>query len=124
MLDEILETIITMILDAIESFFNALVYPTTKHLQTAIYTSMVFLLFSLISLLFEGIPIFVDWQEALTCTIILFIIYGANSISQNDIKKMTGTIKDKANKAKHKVTKAVKSTTKKTTKTSKKKSKK
>lgn len=122
MLDEILETVITMILDAIESFFNALVYPTAKHLQTAIYTSMVFLLVSLTAMLFENVPTFVDWQEALTCTIILLIIYGVNSISQNDINKMSNSIKDKANQAKHKVTKAVK-TSKKDSKTSSKKSK-
>lgn len=114
MLDEILETAITMILDAIESFFNAMVYPTAKHLQTAIYTSMVFLLCSLIAELFDGITMFVNWQEALTCTIILFIIYGISNVSQKDINKMSSSIKDKADQAKKKVSKAVKTTTAKT----------
>lgn len=124
MLNEILETAITMILDAIESFFNAMVYPTAKHLQTAIYTSMVFLLCSLIAELFDSITLFVDWPEALTCTIILFIIYGVSSISQNDINKMSGSIKEKATQAKKKVTTVVKSTTsKKGAKTTKKKAK-
>ena len=111
MVNEILETAITMILDAIESFFNAMVYPTAKHLQTAIYTSMVFLMCSLLAELFSGIVMFVSWQEALTCTIILFIIYGFSTISQNDINNMSGSIKDKATQAKKKVTKAVKSKT-------------
>ncbi len=111
MLDEILETAITMILDAMESFFNAMVYPTVKHLQTAIYTSMIFLLCSLISELFEDIVMIVSWQEALTCTIILFIIYGINSITQNDINKMSISIKEKATQAKHKVATTVKSAT-------------
>lgn len=112
MIDEILETAITMILDAIESFFNAMVYPTAKHLQTAIYASMVFLLCSLISELSDSIVMFVSWQEALTCTIILFIIYGVSSISQNDINKMSGSIKEKANQAKNKVKTVVKTTSK------------
>ena len=124
MLDEILDTAITMILDAIESFFNALVYPTAKHLQTAIYTSMIFLLFSLVAELLGNIVTFVSWQEALTCTIILFIIYGLNSISQNDINKMSSSIKDKASAAKRKVKTAVKSTSSKAKKVPAKKSKK
>lgn len=109
MLDEILDTAITMILDAIESFFNALVYPTSKHLVTAIYTSMGFLVFSLVMELIGSVASFVSWQEALTCTIILFIIYGVNSISQKDINRLTSSIKDKAGKAKSKVTSTVKS---------------
>lgn len=116
MLDEILETAITMILDAIESFFNALVYPTAKHLQTAIYTSMVFLLCSLIAELFNNVVMFVSWQEALTCTVILFIIYGVSSISQNDINKMTGSMRNKAEQAKKKVVKTMKSTSVKSSK--------
>lgn len=109
MVDEILETAITMILDAIESFFNAMVYPTAKHLQTAIYTSMIFLFFSLLAEIIDDITMFVNWQEALTCTVILFIIYGVSSISQNDINNMSSSIKDKATQAKKRVTTAVKS---------------
>lgn len=110
MIDEILETIITMLLDTIEGFFNALVYPTSKHIITAIYTSFGFLVLSLLAEIIPSITLFVSWQEALTCTIILFIIYGLNSISQNDINKITGSVKAKANQAKSKVEKTVKTT--------------
>lgn len=84
-----------MIVDGLEDFFSVMVYPNKKYLKTSIIICLGFLLFSLVSLVFD-IFTFVSWQEALTGLIMLLIIYVASITTMGDINKVTSLIKNTA----------------------------
>lgn len=96
-MEEIAKTIIEGIMDAIEEFFDAMVVPTQRYVLDAFFVSCGFLAWSIIAWLFD-IFTFVDWQEALTCTILLGIVVLIDTSSRSAIKGNLNKIKALASK--------------------------
>ena len=51
-------------------------------------------MFSVIALILE-IPTFVQWQEAITSILLLFIIYLSSELTMRDIRQLTTKVKTK-----------------------------
>jgi hypothetical protein len=90
--ESILKIIIEGIFDAIEEFFEALTVPTRSYTLDAFFVSIVFLGWSIVAWLFELFS-FVNWQEALTCTILLGIIVLIDSSTRSTIKSNLAKVK-------------------------------
>lgn len=83
------------VMDALEEFFDSLTAPSTKFTLQAFIYSLIFLV---VSVVFEfcEIPCFVQWQECLTCSILMFIIVLIDGSVRSDIKSGMGKIKSMA----------------------------
>lgn len=97
MFSEILDTIISTIVDGLENFFDVVTYPTRKYVKTAILINCGFLLFSSAGLLF-GYPVFVDYYEVLTAMVLLLIIYFVSDISSKQVMEVSSLMKQKTTK--------------------------
>lgn len=97
MFSEILDTIISTIVDGLENFFDVVTYPTRKYVKTAILINCGFLLFSSAGLIL-GYPVFVDYYEVLTAMILLLIIYFVSDISSKQVMEVSSLMKQKTTK--------------------------
>ena len=95
-MEEILKSLIDSIMDAIEEFFNALIIPTVSFTKDAFIVSLVFLAWSIFAE-FAKAPALVNWQEALTCTILLLFIVLIDGNTRSSIKDSVIKVKDAAN---------------------------
>lgn len=88
---DLFKLVVDSIMDAIEEFFNALIIPNVNFTKDAFIVSLVFLGWSILAKVLK-LPSLVNWQEALTCSIILtFIVLIDNntrSIVVDNIKKV------------------------------------
>lgn len=89
---EYLKYFIEAIFDALEEFFSALTAPSTKFTFGAFLVSLGFVAWSVIAL-FAELPTFVDWDEAVTCSILLLIIVLIDTSARNSIKSTLSKIK-------------------------------
>lgn len=96
-MEEFLNILVTGIMDAIEEFFEALTVPSRKYTLYAFFVSLVFLAWSVIALLFN-LSTFVNWQEALTCSILLLIIVMIDSSTRSKIANNMKGIKSLASR--------------------------
>ena len=85
--------IIETIMDSLEEFFNALTIPTAKFTQDAFYVSLGFLGWSILAEILN-IFTFVNWQEAVTCSVITLLLVIIDSSSRDNIKKNVAKIKN------------------------------
>lgn len=97
MFSEILDTIISTIVDGLENFFNVVTYPTRSYIKTAIFINCGFLVFSVAGLLF-GYPVFVDYYEVLTAMVLLLVIYFVSDISSKQVVEVSSLMKQKTTK--------------------------
>lgn len=102
---EYLKYLIEAIMDAIEEFFSALTAPSTTFTFYAFLVSLGFVGWSLIAL-FAGLPSFVNWDEAVTCSVLLLIIVLIDTSARNSIKGTLSKIKGVTNKVNIKKRKA------------------
>lgn len=96
---EFVKYFITIIIDAVEEFFDALIVPSTKFTFDAFLVSLGFLGWSILSL-FTQLPNAVSWQEALTCSILMGIIVLIDTSVRSSIKSNIDTIKQFSTKVK------------------------
>lgn len=96
---EFVKYFITIIIDAVEEFFDALIVPSTKFTFDAFLVSLGFLGWSTLSL-FTQLPNAVSWQEALTCSILMGIIVLIDTSVRSSIKSNIDTIKQFSTKVK------------------------
>lgn len=96
---EFVKYFITIIIDAVEEFFDALIVPSTKFTFDAFLVSLGFLGWSILSL-FTQLPNAVSWQEALTCSILMGIIVLIDTSVRSSIKSNIDTIKQLSTKVK------------------------
>ena len=80
------------VMDAIEEFFESLTAPSTKFTLSAFIYSLVFLAWSFVAELTE-IPCFVQWQEVLTCNILMLIIVLIDGSVRGSIKSGMSKVK-------------------------------
>ena len=92
-----LEMIVNGLMDALEEFFNAIALPTSKHIKDGFLVSLAFLGVSILTSLLN-IWCFVDWKEALTCSILLGIITLIDNSVRGNIRNNVNKIKDLASK--------------------------
>lgn len=104
---EYLKYLVEAIMDAIEEFFSALTAPSTTFTFYAFLVSLGFFGWSIVALYAE-LPTFVDWDEALTCSLLLLIIVLIDTSARSSIKSTLLKIKgvtDKVNIKKRKANK-------------------
>jgi hypothetical protein len=94
---EFVNILVTGIVDAIEEFFSALTVPTKRYTLEAFFVSLVFLVASVVAYIFDLFT-FVDWQEALTCSILLGIIVLIDTSTRSTIKGNLGKIREVASR--------------------------
>lgn len=104
---EYLKILVEAIMDAIEEFFSALTAPSTAFTFDAFLVSLGFIAWSLIALA-TGLPSFVSWDEAVTCSVLLLIIVLIDTSARNSIKSTLSKIKGVTNKVNIKKRKATK----------------
>ena len=85
------------IMDAIEEFFNSISAPSTKFTFNAFIVSIGFLIWTIIASIFDLFS-FVDWAEALTACIILFIIVLVDNGARSSLKASALQLKESASK--------------------------
>lgn len=98
MFGEILDTVISAIIEGLEDFFNVITYPSRKYIKTAIFIACGFLAMSIVGLL-AGMFLFVQWYEALTAIIILTIIYFVSDITSKQVHDTANAMMMKTSKA-------------------------
>ncbi len=96
-MSEFLNILIAGIMDAIEEFFDALTVPSRRYTLYAFFVSLIFLGWSVVAMLF-GFATFVDWPEALTCTLLLSIIVLIDSSTRSKIKCSLSGVKSLASR--------------------------
>lgn len=96
-MSEFVNILVTGIVDAIEEFFSALTVPTKRYTLEAFFVSLVFLVASVVAYIFDLFT-FVDWQEALTCSILLGIIVLIDTSTRSTIKGNLGKIREVASR--------------------------
>lgn len=82
---DFIDMLIECIMDSVEEFFASLTAPSTKFTFDAFVFSLIFLCGSIAAEMF-GIPTFVQWQEALTCSTLMFIIVCIDTSVRGKIK--------------------------------------
>ena len=120
MFTEILDAIISTIVDGLENFFDVVTYPSRKYIKTAIYINCGFLVFSLAGLLMQ-FPVFVDYYEVLTAMALLLIIYFVSNVTSKQVQDVSNLMMERTTKFINTAKKQVKSVGKKTNKSKKKK---
>ncbi len=85
------------VMDAVEEFFESLTAPSTKFTFKAFMYSIGFLIMSVV-MQYCDIPCFVSWQEALTCSILMFIIVLIDNSVRGKIKTGMSGLKELASK--------------------------
>lgn len=80
------------VMDALEEFFNSLTAPSAKFTFRAFLFSICFLVLSIV-MKFIGYPCFVDWQEALTCVLLMGVIVLIDSSVRTNISQGMQSIK-------------------------------
>lgn len=96
-MDEVLKVIVEGIYDAIEEFFSALVVPSRRYTLDAFFVSLGFLAWSLIAFFYD-LATFVDWQEAVTCVVLMTIIVLIDSTTRSGIKNGLLKVKSSASR--------------------------
>lgn len=96
-MNEFFNTIVDGIMDAIEEFFEAMIVPTRRYTLDAFFVSVVFLGWSIVAWLFDLFS-FVDWPEALTCTLLLGAIVLIDSSARSAISNNLSKIKSVASR--------------------------
>lgn len=96
-MNEFFNTIVDGIMDAIEEFFEAMIVPTQRYTLDAFFVSVVFLGWSIVAWLFDLFS-FVDWPEALTCTLLLGAIVLIDSSARSAISNNLSKIKSVASR--------------------------
>lgn len=96
-MNEFFNTIVDGIMDAIEEFFEAMIVPTRRYTLDAFFVSVVFLGWSIVAWLFDLFS-FVDWPEALTCTLLLGAIVLIDSSARSAISSNLSKIKSVASR--------------------------
>lgn len=96
-MEEFITVLVEGIMDAFEEFFDALTVPTTKFTFQAFLVSLCFLGLSVAGAVF-GLPVFVDWQEALACSILMLIVVLIDSSARSGIKSNLGKLRGVASK--------------------------
>jgi hypothetical protein len=91
-MNDFLKILIDGIMDALEEFFDALIVPTQRYTLDAFFVSLIFLAWSVVAKIFE-LSTFVDWQEALTCVILLGIITLIDSSTRSSITSSLTKVK-------------------------------
>lgn len=92
-MNEFVNILVNGIMDAFEEFFEALVLPTKRYTLDAFFVSLVLLAISVASYIFDLFT-FVDWYEALTCSILLGIIVLIDTSTRSKIKSNFAKIKN------------------------------
>lgn len=82
---EFVNMLVTGVMDAMEEFFASLTAPSTKFTFNAFIYSLIFLGASVAAELFE-IPCFVQWQEALACSLLMGVIVMIDTSVRGNIK--------------------------------------
>ena len=98
MFGEILDTVISAIIEGLEDFFNVITYPSRKYIKTAIFVACGFLAMSVVGLL-AGMFIFVQWYEVLMAIVILTIIYFVSDITSKQVHDTANAMMVKTSKA-------------------------
>lgn len=83
------------IMDSIEEFFASITSPSTKFTLDAFFVSLVFLVWSIVSAIFNLFS-FVSWQEALTTSIIMLGIVLVDSGTRSSVKGSMNRLKESA----------------------------
>lgn len=96
-MEEFFNKVIDGIMDAIEEFFEAMIVPTRRYTLDAFFVSVIFLGWSIIAWLFDLFS-FVDWPEALTCTLLLGAIVLIDSSARSAISSNLSKIKSVASR--------------------------
>lgn len=96
-MEEFFNNVIDGIMDAIEEFFEAMIVPTRRYTLDAFFVSVIFLGWSIVAWLFDLFS-FVDWPEALTCTLLLGAIVLIDSSARSAISRNLSKIKSVASR--------------------------
>lgn len=96
-MEEFFNNVIDGIMDAIEEFFEAMIVPTRRYTLDAFFVSVIFLGWSIVAWLFDLFS-FVNWQEALTCTLLLGAIVLIDSSARSAISSNLSKIKSVASR--------------------------
>lgn len=96
-MEEFFNNVIDGIMDAIEEFFEAMIVPTRRYTLDAFFVSVIFLGWSIVAWLFDLFS-FVDWPEALTCTLLLGAIVLIDSSARSAISSNLSKIKSVASR--------------------------
>lgn len=98
-IQDIVQTLVTAIMDALESFFLSFTVPTGKSLKYSLLILLGFLAYSIFGELL-GLPSFVQWQEALFAVIIVAAVLLIDEGNRSFIKGLTEDLKGKVIKDK------------------------
>lgn len=96
-MEEFFNNVIDGIMDAIEEFFEAMIVPTRRYTLDAFFVSVIFLGWSIVAWLFDLFS-FVNWQEALTCALLLGAIVLIDSSARSAISSNLSKIKSVASR--------------------------
>lgn len=94
---EFVNMLVTGVMDAVEEFFSSITAPSTKFTFKAFVYSLVFLAGSIAFEIFD-IPCFIQWQEALTCSVLMTIIVLIDTSVRGNIRQGIGKFKELASR--------------------------
>lgn len=102
--EELLKSLIKIVVDSLEEFFEVLTVPTTSFTKDAFLVSLCFTAWSFLAH-YLSLPAFVSWQEAVTTSVLLLIVVFIDSGARNQVKgglvklkEMTKSISERRNK--------------------------
>lgn len=89
--------LVIVVMDSMEEFFESLTAPSTKFTFNAFVYSLMFLAASVLAELFS-IPCFVQWQEALACSLLMGIVVMIDTSVRGNIKSGLMRLKEATNR--------------------------
>lgn len=90
---ELVKSLIRIVVDSLEEFFEVLVAPTASFTKDAFLVSLGFTAFSLLTHYLDIIS-FVSWQEAVTASVLMLVVVFIDSSSRSKINNGLSKLKE------------------------------